>query len=281
MKNISVIIPVYNRAHLVGRAIDSVLRQTAQAFEILVIDDGSTDQTSLAMQTYGHQIKYIRQENLGVSAARNRGIKEARGDWLAFLDSDDEWLKEKLEQAYDFNRHNPHYHIFQSEELWIRNGRRVNPKRKHQKTGGWIFRESLPLCIVSPSAVLIQRTVFDRVGLFDEHFPVCEDYDLWLRILRHYPIGLDKRPGIIKYGGHADQLSAQYWGMDRWRILAMEKHLSAPLQKIELRKALLQEIIRKLAILISGAKKRGRNWEELEQKRAKYQTELLALTDKI
>lgn len=258
---------------MIRRAIDSVLNQTRRADELIVVDDGSIDKTSDIIKEYGRDVKYIRQENLGVSAARNHGIKSARGDWLAFLDSDDEWLPEKLANAILFQKQNPQYRIFQCEEIWMRNNRRVNPKQKHKKSGGWIFRESLPLCIVSPSAVMIERGLFDKVGLFDENFPVCEDYDLWLRILRKYPIGLDERPGIIKYGGHSDQLSHKYWGMDFYRVLAMEKHLNDPGLDVSVRKMILKEVVHKLLVLYNGSQKRGKQWDEVEQKLKMYQQE--------
>lgn len=263
---ISVIIPVYNRPNLIKRAVDSVLSQTEPPLEIIVVDDGSTDETAELLHAYGTQLKVIRQENQGVSAARNRGIEAARGDWIAFLDSDDAWLPEKLKMVREFHQQNPSYQIFQNEEIWIRHGRRVNPRKKHQKYGGWIFRQSLPLCIVSPSAVIIKRHVFKKVGTFDESFPVCEDYDLWLRISRQYPIGLDPRPGIIKYGGHDDQLSRKYWGMDHYRLKAMEKHLSDPTLTGDERIWVLDEMILKLQVLISGYKKRAKDASELQSR---------------
>jgi glycosyltransferase involved in cell wall biosynthesis len=274
MKNISVIIPVHNRPRFVVSAVNSVLAQSRKASEIIVIDDGSTDNTPKALEQFGRQIIYIRQDNKGISAARNAGIKIAKSEWLAFLDSDDEWLPDKIENAVIFCSQNPQYKIFQSQEIWIRNSRIVNPKIKHQKTGGWIFKESLPLCIVSPSASLIRQEVFDDIGLFDENFPVCEDYDLWLRILRKYPIGLDETPGIKKYGGHPDQLSHKYWGMDYYRVLAMEKHIHGPELDEEMRTIVLREIVKKLKVLASGARKRHKYWKEVEEKLSSYQEEL-------
>jgi len=263
---ISVIIPVYNRPNKIKRALESVLSQSEPPLEIIVVDDGSTDETAEVLHAYDTQLKVIRQENKGVSAARNCGIEATYGDWIAFLDSDDAWLPDKLKMAREFQEHHPVYHIFQSEEIWIRHGRRVNPRKKHQKYGGWIFRQSLPLCIVSPSAVVVKREVFAKVGAFDESFPVCEDYDLWLRMARHYSIGLDPRPGIIKYGGHDDQLSKKYWGMDHYRIKAMEKHLSDPTLTGDERLWVLDEMMLKLQVLIRGYQKRAKDASELQSK---------------
>ena len=279
-EQVSVIIPVYNRARPVTRAIDSVLKQTRPPLEIIVVDDGSTDETPDVLRQYGSKIKIIRQAHRGVSAARNRGIRSASGQWIALLDSDDEWMPKKLAMAEEFHRRHPEYLIFQSEEIWIRKGKRVNPKKKHSKYGGWIFKQSLPLCIVSPSAVIFHRSLPEQVGLFDESFPVCEDYDLWLRVAKKFPIGLDERAGIIKYGGHEDQLSHQYWGMDYFRVLAMEKHIDDAHLASDLKEALLKEILSKLNILLTGYKKRNKTNPELEEKFRKYQLMLQNVTGK-
>jgi GT2 family glycosyltransferase len=267
---ISAVIPVYNRKQFIRRAVDSVLKQTTPVWEIIVVDDGSTDGTPKILKSYGDCIKVIRQDNMGVSAARNAGIKASGGDWIGLLDSDDEWLPDKITKAKIFHESNPQIKIFQTEEIWIRNGRRVNPKQKHQKHGGWILKQSLPLCIVSPSAAVIERKLFEEIGLFDESFPVCEDYDLWLRAARYYPIGLDREAGIIKYGGHDDQLSRKYWGMDHFRIMAMEKHLKDPKLPDRERRWVLEEIVNKFKILINGARKRGKDVSEQKEKLNKY-----------
>lgn len=214
---ISVIIPTYNRCWILKQAIDSVLSQSFPDFEIIVVDDGSTDATRELLPTYGGKITTIRQKNKGVSAARNAGISLANGDYIAFLDSDDVWLAEKLSCQHDFFQAHPQAMICQTDEIWIRNGVRVNPKNRHKKPSGMIFEPSLHLCLVSPSAVMIQKRLFDEVGLFDESLPACEDYDLWLRIGLYYPIYLIDRPLVVKRGGHDDQLSRNP-GLDRYRI---------------------------------------------------------------
>jgi len=278
---ISVVIPIYNRQDLLSRAIDSVLQQTRPADEIIVVNDGSTDGTSKALRQYGNQIKILNQTNQGVSAARNAGIRNAIGNWIALLDSDDAWLPEKLQQAENFIHKNPETQIFQSEELWVRNGRRVNPKNKHKKIGGDIFSASLPLCIVSPSAVLIHKPLLDEMGLFDESFPVCEDYDLWLRISQRFPFGLDPFPGIIKYGGHADQLSTKYWGMDRFRIRALEKLLDNNHLTESQRNQVLNELLKKLEILISGYEKHHRDTHHYRQQLSHYKNLLSAIHSQV
>ncbi|MDD3806406.1 MAG: glycosyltransferase [Candidatus Marinimicrobia bacterium] len=263
---ITVIIPVYNREQYIKRSIDSVLQQTRPADEVIVVDDGSTDATPSLLKNYGDKILVVHQKNRGVSAARNLGISRASGDWIALLDSDDEWLPDKLMIQEQWLRENPTFRICQTEEIWIRHGKRVNPMKKHQKYHGDIFIHSLKLCLVSPSAVLFEKSLIEEMGGFDESLPVCEDYDLWLRISLHYPIGLIQKAGILKYGGHEDQLSRTYWGLDRFRVQALEKLLTQNIEipeKIE--KEILKELIRKLTILSKGTLKRNKDetlWQE-------------------
>jgi len=258
---ISVIIPSYNRAHVLGRAIQSVLDQTLPALEIIVVDDGSNDSTPVLMQQQFPQCRYIKQPNSGVSAARNTGIEVATGDWLAFLDSDDEWLAGKLEAQRQLLQQHPNIKICHTEEIWIRNGKRVNQMKKHAKSGGHIFRNCLPLCVISPSSVIIHRDLFDEVGNFDEELPACEDYDLWLRICAQHPVAFVEQPQIKKYGGHEDQLSQHYWGMDRFRIKALEKVISSGLLDDKELTEATQTLIKKAEILAQGAAKRDKHEE--------------------
>jgi glycosyltransferase involved in cell wall biosynthesis len=257
---VSVILPTYNRGWILTEAIDSVLAQDYKGYELIVVDDGSTDNTREILDTYGQNIIVLRQTNKGVSAARNRGIAEAGGQLIAFLDSDDLWLPRKLSRQVDFFNLNPAAVINQTEEIWIRNGVRVNPKDRHRKPSGMIFERSLGLCLVSPSAVMIKKTLFDAVGVFDESLPACEDYDLWLRISCRYPVHLIETPQIIKRGGHGDQLSKAA-GLDRFRIQSLEKIIeSGRLTESQYRDAayILQE---KCAIYAGGCRKRGRETE--------------------
>ena len=266
--DISVIIPAFNRAHTLPKALDSVLSQTLKPREIIVVDDGSTDETNAVLANYPG-LCIISQDNRGVSAARNMGIKKAGGEWLAFLDSDDEWLKEKLEKQWDAICIDDKL-ICHTEEIWIRNGKRVNPMKKHQKFGGWIYERCLPLCVISPSSVMIHRSVFEDVGVFDESLEVCEDYDLWLRICAKYSILFIDEPLIVKYGGHEDQLSRKYWGMDRFRVKALEKMMSFGALNDEDEKATVNMILQKCGIIINGMKKRGNN-DEAEKWQSKIE----------
>ncbi len=260
--NISVIIPTYNRAHTLPRALESVLAQTLPPVEIIVINDGSTDDTKNVLANYPGLI-FVDKKNVGVSAARNRGIEKAQGKWIAFLDSDDEWLPNKLEKQWTAICDNDKL-ICHTDEIWIRNGKRVNPMKKHQKFGGFIYEKCLPLCVISPSSVMIHKSVFDDIGVFDESLEVCEDYDLWLRICSKYPVLFLDELLIVKYGGHVDQLSGKHWGMDRFRVRAMEKMLDSDELNEGQRKATIEMFIEKCEIIISGMKKHGKDKEALE-----------------
>ena len=254
--DISVIIPTWNRADRLADAIESVHGQSVAVHEVIVVDDGSTDNTREMIARRFTGVRYIYQENRGVSSARNVGIREATGDWIALLDSDDRWLPGKLEQQQELIRAHPGYKLCHSDEVWIRNGRRVNAMKKHAKQGGWIFRHCLPLCAISPSAAMIQRDIFSDIGLFDESLPACEDYDLWLRICAVYPALYVDRQLVLKHGGHEDQLSRRYWGMDRFRIQALEKIIASGILEPQDHAAALATLLEKTAIVIQGADKR-------------------------
>ncbi|MBL6985741.1 MAG: glycosyltransferase family 2 protein [Methylobacter sp.] len=254
----SVIIPSHNRRVLLKRALLSVYSQSLLPAEVAVIDDGSTDGTKAMLQQEFPQVNYYHQQNLGVSAARNLGIQQSTGDWLAFLDSDDEWLPGKLAKQKAALADHPEQKVCHTEENWIRNGTQVAVPKKYAKTGGWIFTHCLPLCAMSPSTVLIHRSVFESIGLFDTQLPACEDYDLWLRITANYPVLLLDQPQINKHGGHEDQLSCAYWGMDRFRITALQKIINAGQLSEQNRQAAVDMLLKKAGIYLNGITKRGK-----------------------
>lgn len=257
---VSVVIPAFNRWRLLAEAIDSVLVQSYRDFELIVVDDGSTDATASELAKLASRLQFFVTERRGVSAARNLGVSQCRGHYIAFLDSDDLWLNSKLERQTRFMDEHPEFHICQTDEIWIRNGVRVNPRAVHQKPSGDIFNRSLKLCLVSPSAVMMTKALFERTGGFDEVFPVCEDYDLWLRISAQHLVPLIPDRLTIKRGGHADQLSRSIWGMDRYRILALQKVLRSNLDRSQ-EAAVLKMLRHKVAIVAAGARKRGREQE--------------------
>lgn len=266
--SVTVVIPTYNRAALLGRALASLGAQTRRPEEIIVVDDGSSDGTAALVRECFGGVVYASQERAGVSAARNRGIAQARGEWIAFLDSDDEWRPGKLERQLASLACEPTYRICHCDEIWVRRGRRVNPKDRHAKAGGRIFRRCLPLCAISPSAVIMHRSLLDEVGPFDEDLPVCEDYDMWLRVCSRHPVLFVAEPLVVKHGGHPDQLSRRYWGMDRFRIAALEKIVRLPHLDGDDRRAALETLLEKIDVYLQGARKRHKRDEvELYEKK--------------
>ncbi|MBN2322575.1 MAG: glycosyltransferase family 2 protein [Spirochaetes bacterium] len=276
MHTASVIIPAYNRAGMLQKAVESVLSQSDPPLELIVVDDGSSDGTAQYIdslesgdlriagpdsETHRITIRCIRIPHSGVSRARNAGIEASRGEWIAFLDSDDYWLPKKLGTQLVYLKKHPDLLICHTDEIWIKNGIRINQGKKHKKKEGWFFIESLDLCLISPSSVMIHRSVFDRVGRFDESFDAVEDYDLWLRITSKYPVGYIDEKLVVKTGGHPDQLSARIDGIEGYRIRALEKCL---LDK-ELRSDFYAEALRvyekKCGIYQSGCWKRGKEKE--------------------
>ena len=256
---ISVIIPTYNRAERLGKAIDSVLKQSHQDFELIIVDDGSDDNTAEVIESYSSDIVYLRQENSGPAAARNRGIEKARYDLLAFLDSDDWFAKNKLETQMESMNRNPSYLISHTQETWYRNGNILNQKVKHRKNSGDIFKQSLELCAVGMSTVMIRRETFERYGLFDEDFSCCEDYDLWLRVSAEQEFLLVDEPLTLKDGGRADQVSTIYRvGMDKFRIRAIMKILTSGRLTEEQTGIALRELEYKCRIYGTGCLKHGK-----------------------
>ncbi|MGC6415731.1 MAG: glycosyltransferase family 2 protein [Bradymonadia bacterium] len=268
----TVIIPTYNRKETLCHALDSVLSQTVPAQSVIVVDDGSTDETGAMLEQVYPQVTVLTQDNQGVSAARNRGISATVTPWIALLDSDDRWLPKKIERQFEAIQNAPTTRLFHTEEIWIRNGVRVNQMKKHRKSGGDVFARSLQLCCISPSSVLMHRTLFEQYGLFDTELPACEDYDLWLRIAAGEAVGFVTEPLTVKYGGHADQLSRAHWGMDRFRVYAIEKLLLGGTLNAEQAERARQTLVKKLDILSNGARKRGQldDVAAYQEKRAKW-----------
>ena len=265
--DISVVIPTFDRASVLPRALDSVVRQTRSPAEVIVVDDGSTDDTADLVERRFPSVRLLRQVNRGVSAARNRGIEASESEWIALLDSDDEWWPRKLERQMSALKERPELRVCHTDEIWIRHGRRVNQRRIHAKHGGWIFEHCLPRCAMSPSSIVIHRSVFDEVGMFDEELPACEDYDLWLRICSRYPVLCVDEPLVVKHGGHEDQLSRQVWGLDRFRIRALEKVIdSGHLSEADWQ-ASVAMLLEKTEIYLEGARRRGRLEEAAQYER--------------
>ncbi len=262
---ISVIVPTLNRRDLIKRALDSVCSQSYPLYETIVVDNGSTDDTvSMIFESYP-AVKVLNEKRVGVSIARNAGIRSAKGDWFAFLDSDDAWHPKKIERQLNlYSSVEKDVRLIHTAEIWYKNGNFLNQKEKHRKSGGNIFEECVRLCCISPSSSLIRRDLFEDIGFFDEELPACEDYDFWLRVSSQEEVLFLDEPLTIKYGGHEDQLSKKYWGMDRFRVRALEKIISQGKLTDEQVRLVLKSLLERLDIIYEGAQKR-KNIEIAEQ----------------
>jgi len=259
MFKVSVIVPAFNRPKSLLAAVESVVNQSYQNFELIVVDDGSTEDLSSVQKfvsAAGYRFLTL-EKNLGVSVARNYAAKESLGEWLAFLDSDDLWLPTKLEKQLAFLQAQSDCEISQCEEIWYRNNVFVNPKNCHAMPDGEAFAASLKRCCISPSAVILKRTLFMEYGGFDENLRVCEDYDLWLRITADHRVPLLREKLVKKFGGHKDQLSKSMSAMDRFRVYALLKLLLERKLNDSQRKLVCDELLSKSTVLFSGARKRG------------------------
>ena len=255
---ISVVIPTLNRINTLQRALDSVINQTYKPAEIIVVDNGSSDGTLKFLREQYPKITTLTENKVGVSSARNKGIKKSINQWIALLDSDDAWHPRKLEvQTSMLDSALKEYSLIHTDEVWFRNNKHINQMKKHKKQGGYIFERCLSLCCISPSSVLFKKNILDKVGLFDESLPVCEDYDLWLKICSSEEVLFAQDKLTYKYGGHKDQLSKSYWGMDRFRIKSIENIIKNFDLTYKQKKQAKKELIKKLKIIINGAFKRN------------------------
>ena len=255
---ISVVIPTLNRIYTLQRALDSVINQTYKAAEIIVVDNGSSDGTLKFLREQYPKITILTENKIGVSSARNKGIKKSINQWIALLDSDDAWHPRKLEiQTSMLDSALKEYNLIHTDEVWFRNNKHINQMKKHKKQGGYIFERCLSLCCISPSSVLFKKNILDKVGLFDESLPVCEDYDMWLKICSSEEVLFAQDKLTYKYGGHKDQLSKSYWGMDRFRIKSIENIIKNFDLTYKQKKQAKKELIKKLKIIINGAFKRN------------------------
>ena len=255
---ISVVIPKLNRINTLQRALDSVINQTYKPAEIIVVDNGSSDGTLKFLREHYPKITILTENKIGVSSARNKGIKKSINQWIALLDSDDAWHPRKLEiQTSMLDSALKEYNLIHTDEIWFRNNKHINQMKKHKKQGGYIFERCLSLCCISPSSVLFKKNILDKVGLFDESLPVCEDYDMWLKICSSEEVLFAQDKLTYKYGGHKDQLSKSYWGMDRFRIKSIENIIKNFDLTYKQKKQAKKELIKKLKIIINGAFKRN------------------------
>ena len=255
---VSVVIPTLNRIETLPRALESVINQSYKPSEIIVVDNGSSDGTLEFLGKNFPSVTILEEKKLGVSAARNKGIKHSTFQWVALLDSDDEWFLNKLEAQIDvLKKPSNNYRLSHTDEVWIKNGKQLNQMKKHKKIGGDIFDKCLSICCISPSSVLIHKSLFDELGYFDETLPVCEDYDLWLKFCSKENVHFINKKLILKYGGHSDQLSKAYWGMDRFRVKCIENLIFNYDLNSNQRQKAIKSLIKKIKIILNGAYKRN------------------------
>ena len=261
MNAIAVIVPVFNRASLAERALRSVRKQSLAAAEFVVVDDGSSEaMDALRADVLSGGGRWITlPENRGPAAARNAGVAETSSPWITFLDSDDEWASWKLERQLAWHQSHPDMRISQAQDQWFRKGEAILRPSHWQMQEGDLFAESVERCSITPSAVMLHRTIWDELGGFDERFRVCEDYELWLRLTREYPVGLvGGEPFVRRHGGRPDQLSSITPAMDRHRIAALLELLDSGSLSPSQQDHVLRGIKEKATILAAGAAKRGR-----------------------
>ena len=269
---VDVVIPSYNRRELLKRAIRSVQKQTFKDWKLYVVDDGSSDGTAreigalFASSNFSSQLISLK-TNQGVSRARNRGIERGLGKWVALLDSDDEWLPDKLEKQIEFSRKNPDFPLIHCNEVWLKKGKPFPQKKKHRKQGGRIFIPSVRLCCISPSSVLLKRSLLNETGLFREDFPVCEDYEMWLRVTSRRAVGFMAEALTLKHGGHPGQLSRLYPAMDYWRVKALKNYLTDKNLSREEKSLVKKTLLEKGRILLKGYEKHKnfKNKKEVEE----------------
>ena len=281
--SVSVVIPTYNRINFLPEAIDSVLSQSYPVSEVIVVDDGSTDNTSETLASKYQKVKFLKQENLGVSAARNTGVSAAKSKWIAFLDSDDQWETQKIEKQIEFLALNPDFKACHTGEKWIRNGNQVQQPAFLNKLTEGLFERSLERCIICPSSIILHYSVFMQIGTFDTDLKICEDYDFWIRLLLSMEIGLIDEPLVIKKGGHHDQLSTSVWGLDRFRVQSLEKIINSEKVNSFQRVQILKTIAHKTNILAKGFTKHKKINEAqfFEKKRARTLDQLSTLSRKL
>lgn len=254
---VSIIIPTYNRLGPVQRAIDSVLRQSYKNIELIVVDDGSTDGTDKWLAKINDErFRYFHISHGGVARARNYGVSQSKADWICFLDSDDVWHRHKLSHQLHFHADHPEILISQTDDIWVRNSTVVNKMKKHEVREGHLFEDSLKLCLICCSSVMLKKSLFLELEGFDETLETCEDYDLWLRILAHHPVGFVHKKLVTKFGGHEDQLSKAFSVMDQYRVYSLKKLLQNETLTIGQKKLVEEELIKKQDIIEAGKRKR-------------------------
>lgn len=266
MPEVSVIIPLYNRSALLKEALDSVRAQTFSDYEIIVADDGSDSEELIRSARHCEEAgaKLVRLTHFGCPGrSRNRGVEHASGRYLAFLDSDDLWTPDKLEQQLEYMKTHPDCRLVHTREVWNREGQIVSQRKQRHQRSGEIFSDALVKCIIGPSTVMMTRECYLELGGFHDHIEVAEDYEFWLRYTALYPVGYIESPLVIKRAGNWDQLSEKYGQIEIFRIRALKHFLELPGIPEARRSEAVEEYIRKCRIFSNGCLKREKRAESL------------------
>jgi glycosyltransferase involved in cell wall biosynthesis len=265
-----VVVPTYNRLELLREAVASVLNQAAVDFELILVDDGSTDGTPRFLSfledwTTGSRraIRVVRLEHTGMpGAVRNAGVRTASADLLAFLDSDDLWCASKLAVQVALHRDRPEIQISHTREHWLRNGRTISQKSQKHRRRGFVFADALVKCTIGPSTAMISRALFQSVGGFREDMDFAEDYEFWLRVVWNHPVEYVDEPLTVKRAGHHDQLSLRFGEIERIRLQALRDLVDrGTFEDPESARLARVEVQRKCRIYATGARKHGRGAE--------------------
>ncbi len=239
------------------RAIQSVLSQTYNASEIIVVDDGSTDGTDDLFPISG--VTYHKITHSGYPGkVRNIGVELSKYDHIAFLDSDDIWMKDKLEKQVAYFKSHLDCRLLHTKERWIMNDKLISQKKRKHKKSGNVFKDSLQGCILGPSTVLMEKKLFNEFHGFDTKIEVGEDYDLWLRITDRVDIDYIDDELITKYAGHGDQLSFKYGYIEPFKIHVLEKNILEGNFKPQNREYAVESLSKKYEIIIGGCIKRNK-----------------------
>ncbi len=255
---VSVVIPAYNAERYIGETLESVLAQTYRDFEVVVVDDGSTDGTREIVRNYGEPVRLVEQPNSGPAAARNRGIREARGRFIAFIDADDLWHPEKLAlQVPKFD--SPQVGLVYCRVARVDAEGRVIEESVARNPQGWVFEDFLFRNHCPTSGAVVRKEAFERCGYFPEDMVWAEDWHLWLRIARFYQFAAVEKM-LVHHRVHGASLTAKHWGMYRGARSVLEGALtdSAPPRLRRMRRRGLHRLDRNYALCLLAIGQRGR-----------------------
>lgn len=259
--SVDVVIPSYGRLQLLKEAIASVLNQTYTSLNLYVVDDASPEPLTEQIGSTDIRLHCIRlPKTIGPGGARNAGVALGDAPYVAFLDSDDLWDSSKLAKQISQLEHDPSLQWVHCNEVWQRHGKIVTQRSEHRKQGGDFIERAFGRCLIANSAVVFRRSFLEKHGGFNVHFPVCSDFELWLRILNDSPVGFLDEALVIKRAGDWLQVSSTP-ETDRYRVLALHRFFRQERRRASFHKhaaALFQEAIYKCEILLKGARKYGK-----------------------